>query len=83
MDLIHSLVHSPVLQHFTFGTNVLEVLNRAMPLLAPSSEQYDLEVRAHGNAAKQTTHWKHILALQVPHTEAWKASCRAFADRSV
>lgn len=84
MDLIHQVVHSPALQHFTFGTTVLEVVNRAIPMLAPSSEHYDLGRVgvAKGKAAPQTSQWKHILALQIPHTESWKAACRRFGERS-
>jgi hypothetical protein len=85
MDMVHDLVHSPVLQHFSFGRPVLDALNRALPVLAPASELYDLEraVHAKKGGRPRTPAWKHLLALQAPHSSAWEAECTAFAERAV
>ncbi|BEI83781.1 hypothetical protein CcaverHIS002_0403850 [Cutaneotrichosporon cavernicola] len=76
MDMIHDLVNSPVLQHFSFGAPVLDALNRALPVLAPSSEPYNLEAKG-----IKLPPWKHLLALQA-HSSAWEDKCRDLGNRS-
>ncbi|KLT39714.1 hypothetical protein CC85DRAFT_288288 [Cutaneotrichosporon oleaginosum] len=84
MDMIHELVHSPVLQYFSFGRPVLDALNRALPVIAPTAEPYDLElaVGPKKGGAPRMPAWKHILALQVPHSSDWEATCASFGPRS-
>lgn len=82
--MVHQVIESPALQHFSFGTTALEVVNRAIPLIARGAEHYNLALisKAHGKAAPHTSKWKHILALQIPRSGTWEAACKSFADGS-
>jgi hypothetical protein len=64
------------MKHFTFSPSVLSIINRAMPLLAPAYENYDLSAALD---APPTPHvygnLKHILAIHLRRGTGWVEAC--------
>ncbi|KAL7421402.1 hypothetical protein Q5752_004287 [Cryptotrichosporon argae] len=77
LDTIDTVIHSPVLAHFTFSPLVLSILNRMLPHLAPDASPYDLARVAHTTSAVplRTPVWKHVLALHLRRGDGWQATC--------
>lgn len=71
------------MKHFTFSPSVLGIINRAMPLLAPGYDEYDLSDALEAHPIPHTyANLKHILAIHLRRGPGWVEACDAKAMRS-
>ncbi|WWC91469.1 uncharacterized protein L201_006415 [Kwoniella dendrophila CBS 6074] len=84
LDLYETFVKSPVMKHFTFSPTVLSIINRALPILSPESQPYDIEAisQATSQDVHKTTVWKHILAMHLRRGKDWEQVCEEKGRRA-
>lgn len=78
-----ALRDSAPLKHFSFAPPVLEVINRALPQLASTSDEYDLTrtIVTHPHHSKEKQ-WKHLLVLDVRFASDGGQMCREMGERT-